>query len=299
MLDEVQEALAGIPAGPILDATVGGGGHAAALLVARPDCSLVGIDRDQSALEAAGRRLEAFGDRVSLAQASFSDLGAVLDGHGAGCLSAFLFDLGVSSPQLDRPERGFSYREAGPLDMRMDTSQGLTADEVVNGYGGQELERLLRQNADERFARRIAARIVEARPVRDTAQLAELVRSAIPAAARRRGGHPAKRTFQAIRMEVNGELQQIPMALDAAIDRLCRGGRGAVLSYHSGEDRLVKACFDQAVSGGCTCPPRLPCACGALSTAVPRPRRARRPQPDEVASNPRAASARLRTMERA
>ena len=211
---------------------------------------------------------------------------------------AVLFDLGVSSPQLDRAERGFSYRQAAPLDMRMDRRGGPTAATVVNEYPEAELASVLRRYGDERFAARIARAIVAARPVSTTGELADLVREAIPAPARRRGGHPAKRTFQAIRIEVNDELAILPGSIDAAIELLAPGGRIAVLSYHSGEDRIVKDRLREAETGGCTCPPGLPCVCGA----VPVVRLLRRggwvADPAEVARNPRAESARLRAAER-
>ena len=298
MAAEVLDALDPCPPGPVLDATVGGGGHAALLLDARPDLSVVGLDRDDVALAASGERLAPFGSRALLHRSAFGELGPALDGLGVGPLSGFLFDLGVSSPQLDVADRGFSYREAGPLDMRMDRRQPLTADDVVNGYPEADLARLLSENADERHARHIARAVVAARPVRDTAALADLVRSAIPAPARRTGGHPAKRTFQAIRIEVNDELGQLAGALDEAIGRLRPGGRGAVLSYHSGEDRIVKARFDHAATGGCACLSRLPCACGAVPVATLPRRSGRTPASGESERNPRAASARLRVLER-
>jgi len=298
MCDEVLAVLSSGPPGIVLDATVGGGGHAAAILAANPDMSLVGLDCDDAALTAAAKRLERFGDRAVLHRSAFGDLAGVMDAVGVECISGFLFDLGVSSPQLDHAERGFSYRVAGPLDMRMDRRQRLTAAEVVNGYEEAELARILHRHADERHARRIARTVVAARPVADTARLAELVREAIPAPARRRGGHPAKRTFQAIRIEVNGELDQLAGALDEAVRRLVPGGMGVVLSYHSGEDRIVKERFDRAATGGCACPPRLPCVCGATPMATLARRASRTPDVDEVAGNPRAASARLRSLER-
>ncbi|MED5600734.1 MAG: 16S rRNA (cytosine(1402)-N(4))-methyltransferase RsmH [Actinomycetota bacterium] len=298
MVAQVLKVLGEAPGGVILDATLGGGGHAEAILEARQDIRIVGIDRDDHALAAAGSRLAVFGDRIQLERSAFVDLGSVLDGLGIDGLAGFLFDLGVSSPQLDHAQRGFSYREAGPLDMRMDRRQTLTADQVVNGYDEAAFARLLVDNADERHARRIARAVVAQRPISDTARLAEIVRDAIPAPARRRGGHPAKRTFQAIRIEVNGELEQLADSLDEAIRRLVPGGRGAVLSYHSGEDRIVKRRFDLAATGGCTCPPRLPCACGAVPLVVLARRAGRVPDEAEAATNPRAASARLRVLER-
>ena len=298
MCDEVLEVLGSGPPGIVLDATVGGGGHAAAILAANSDMSLLGLDRDDAALTAAGEHLARFGDRVVLHRSAFGDLAGAMEAVGVEHISGFLFDLGVSSPQLDCAERGFSYRQAGPLDMRMDRRQRLTAAEVVNGYEEAELARILHRHADERYARRIARTVVAARPVTDTTLLAELVREAIPAPARRRGGHPAKRTFQAIRIEVNGELDQLADALDEAVRRLVPTGRGAVLSYHSGEDRIVKERFDRAATGGCACPPRLPCVCGAKPKVILPRRAGRTPGVGEAADNPRAASARLRSLER-
>lgn len=295
MVDRVVEVLAPVPAGTYVDATVGGGGHAAAVLAAAPHLRLVGLDRDADAIAAAGERLAPFGDRARLVHARFDELASVVDGP----VSAVLFDLGVSSPQFDRPDRGFSYRADAPLDMRMDRRDPVTAADIVNTWGGDELARLLRTLGDERFANRIARAIVAARPVDTTARLAEVVADAVPAPARRRGhGHPARRTFQALRIAVNRELEVLPVALDAALDLLAPGGRCAVLAYHSGEDRIVKERFREAATGGCTCPPGLPCTCGA----EPRFRLLRRgawmPAADEVAANRRAESARLRAVER-
>ncbi|GAC1314227.1 MAG: 16S rRNA (cytosine(1402)-N(4))-methyltransferase RsmH [Acidimicrobiales bacterium] len=293
MVDEIVAVLAPVPPGLFVDATLGGGGHSAAVLHAHPGLRLVGIDRDPDALAAAGARLAEFGDRVTLHRGRFDDLAAV-----APSASAVLFDLGVSSPQLDRPERGFSYREAGPLDMRMDPSQGLTADAVVNTYTERHLAELFRANGESKFARRIAAAIVARRPIPDTAELAEIVRDAIPAPARRHGGHPAKRVFQAIRIEVNAELDVLAPALQAAMEVLSVGGRVAVLTYHSGEDRIVKATFVEAATGGCTCPPGLPCVCGADPAFRLVFRGSRTPGAAERTANRRAESARLRVIER-
>jgi 16S rRNA (cytosine1402-N4)-methyltransferase len=212
--------------------------------------------------------------------------------------SGVLFDLGVSSMQLDDPERGFSYRGDGPLDMRADRRQSTTAADVVNGYDEGSLARVLARHGEERFAGRIARAVVAARPLSTTGQLAEIVRDAIPAPARRRGGHPAKRTFQAIRIEVNGELATLGAAIDRAIDLLVPGGRCVVLAYHSGEDRIVKDRFAEAVTGGCVCPPRLPCVCGAVPRVRLVWRGAHRPGPAELAANPRSESARLRAAEK-
>ena len=293
MVAEVVDVLRPVPAGVIVDATVGAGGHAAALLDALPQHTLIGLDRDDEALALAGETLARFGDRVDLRRANFDQIDSV----GAG-LSAVLFDLGVSSMQLDDAGRGFSYRDDGPLDMRADRRQALTAADVVNGYDEAHLASVLARHGEERFARRIAKAIVAARPVATTGQLAELVRDAIPAPARRRGGHPAKRTFQAIRIEVNGELVTLGHAIDTALDMLVAGGRCAVLAYHSGEDRIVKERFVAAETGGCVCPPRLPCVCGAVPTARLVWRGAHRPGPAELAANPRSESARLRAAEK-
>ncbi len=298
MLNEIVEVFSTVPAGWLVDMTLGGGGHARRLLEARPDCRLLGIDRDGAALAAARRALAGFGDRVVTQHVRFDSLGSVMEELAITAVSGVLFDLGVSSHQFDEPTRGFSYRSDAPLDMRMDTSARWSASDVVNGYPEPELARVLEQYGDERFARRIAAAIVAARPIETTFQLAEIVRSAIPAAARRRGGHPAKRTFQAIRIEVNAELEILPSALDQAIRSTQTGGRVAVLSYHSGEDRIVKASFRRASTGGCGCPPGLPCACGAIRTVrIVRPEK-RTPTSTEIERNPRAESAVLRVVEK-
>ena len=299
MLDEIVAVFATVPAGVILDATLGGGGHSEALLQSRPELTIVGVDRDPEALVAATARLERFGDRFRAVHARFDEIDRIMttDQLPRPDLSGALFDLGVSSPQLDRADRGFSYRQDGPLDMRMDPTAPWSAADVVNGYDVDELVRVIRGYGDERFAVRIARAIVAARPIETTVQLATIVTAAIPAAARRKGGHPATRTFQAIRIEVNGELDALPAALDAAIEATAPGGRIAVLSYHSGEDRIVKDRLRRA-TGACDCPPDLPCVCGAVQTVrlvrgVPK-----RPSAAEREANPRAGSARLRVAER-
>ncbi|MCY3561346.1 MAG: 16S rRNA (cytosine(1402)-N(4))-methyltransferase RsmH [bacterium] len=293
MAREVTEALAPIPAGVLLDATLGAGGHTAALLERRPDLSFVGLDRDPSALAAAARRLPS---RVRMRQCRFVDLSAVLADLGIAELAGVLFDLGVSSMQIDDPDRGFSYRTAGPIDMRMDPAAP-SAAAIVNEWPAERLASLLSDFGDEPHSRRIAQAIVARRPLGDTLELAEVVRAAVPARHRRRG-HPAKRSFQALRIAVNDELAQIPPALTQAIDRLAPAGRGVVLSYHSGEDRLVKDTLVAAAVGGCACPPRLPCVCGAVGRIRLLSRGAARPGPAETSRNPRAASARLRAFEK-
>ncbi len=299
MAERVVAVLGAVGPGLLLDATVGGGGHARALLEANAGLRLIGIDQDDEALAASDALVRDFAGRAVLVRSRFDRLADVVASNGGGDpVVAVLFDLGVSSPQLDRADRGFSYRQSAPLDMRMDRRGGPTAATVVNEYPEAELASVLRRYGDERYASRIARAIVAARPVETTGELADLVRDAIPAPARRRGGHPAKRTFQAIRIEVNDELAILPGSIDAAIDLLAPGGRIAVLSYHSGEDRIVKDRLREAETGGCTCPPGLPCVCGA----VPKVRLLRRggwtADPAEKARNPRAESARLRAAER-
>lgn len=298
LVREIIELFAPVPAGVLIDGTVGGGGHARALLEAHPQLDLLGLDHDDDALAAAATTLASFGSRVRLRDARFDRLSEVMREEGIDFVSGVLFDLGVSSPQLDRAERGFSYRFDAPLDMRMDRARHRTAADVVNSYDRHELVRVLREFGDERYAQRIATAIVAARPVRSTAELAGIVRDAIPAAARRRGGHPAKRTFQALRIEVNGELEVLAPSLEQAIDALVPGGRCAVISYHSGEDRIVKQTFRDAETGGCVCPPGLPCVCGAQPRVRLLRRGAWKPSADEVAANPRSESARLRAVER-
>ena len=298
MLDEILEIFASVPPGWVLDATLGGAGHATALLERHPHLRIVGLDRDGDALAAAKQRLEIFGERAATAHLRFDHLDQAMEALSIDHLSGALFDLGVSSPQLDRSERGFSYRNEAPLDMRMDQREQWTAGDIVNGYEESQLAQALRRHGDERFATRIARAIVAARPVETTTQLAEIVVSAIPAAARRTGGHPAKRTFQAIRIELNRELEVLPIALDVAIERTVEGGRIAVLSYHSGEDRIVKQRMRFAETGGCACPPELPCVCDAVQTVRIVRGVARTPSETELSTNPRARSARLRVVQR-
>jgi len=283
----------------MVDATIGGGGHARAVLEAHPGLRLVGIDRDRTALAAAREALDGFGDRIiALRHGRFVDLQAIMSELSVSEVSGVLFDLGVSSPQLDTPERGFSYRHDGPLDMRMDQSDGFGAGDVVNGYSESRLAQVISLFGEERYAARIARAIVTARPIESTAELAEIVRNAIPAPARRRGGHPAKRTFQAIRIEINRELEQLPVALDASIGILRPRGRVAAISYHSGEDRIIKRRFRHAVTGGCACPRGLPCVCDAVRTVRLLMPGGVVPSATERQTNPRAESARLRAVEK-
>jgi 16S rRNA (cytosine1402-N4)-methyltransferase len=298
LLERVVELLSRVPAGVVVDATVGGGGHARALLEANERLTVVGLDQDTDALEAARQALSGFGGRIVLRHARFDTLTTTLQELGHDSVVGVLFDLGVSSPQLDRPERGFSYRSDAALDMRMDRSQPRTAADIVNGYDEADLRRVLRDHGDERHAGRIARAIVAARPIATTGELAEVVRDAIPAPARRRGGHPAKRSFQAIRIEVNRELDVLETALEQAIDLLEAGGRCVAIAYHSGEDRIVKDTFRRASTGGCSCPPGLPCTCGARATVRLLKRGAWKADAAEVEVNRRAESARLRAVEK-
>jgi 16S rRNA (cytosine1402-N4)-methyltransferase len=302
LVDLVVELFAPVPPGVVVDATVGGGGHAEALLDAHPHLSVVGLDQDPDAVAAASARLARFGDRADVRRTRFDRLGdvlaEVLPGRGLAGASGALFDLGVSSPQLDRAERGFSFRGAGPLDMRMDPTRAPSAADLVNGADEAELARLLRAYGDERYARRIARAIVAQRPIDTTDRLAEIVRDAIPAPARRRGGHPARRTFQAIRIAVNDELAVLPGSLDDALDALVPGGRCVAIAYHSGEDRIVKDRFRHAETGGWTGPSHLPPPPDVHPRVRLLRRGAWRPGVDEVAANPRAEAARLRAVEK-
>jgi len=283
-----------------VDATLGLGGHAEAVLAAFPAVRLIGLDRDPEALRRARERLAPYLDRVTTVHAVYDELPTVLDQHGLSTVDGVLFDLGVSSMQLDEPERGFSYAQDAPLDMRMDPGSKLTAADVVNTYPADRLAWVLRTYGEERYASRIANAIVRARasaPITSSARLAELVRDSIPAPARRTGGHPAKRTFQALRIEVNGELDALSAALPAALDRLAVGGRIVVLAYHSLEDRIVKRAFAERARS--SAPAGLPVEPpGTAPTLRLLTRGAEKASEAEVTANPRAASVRLRAAER-
>jgi len=303
MAREVLELLASVPEGTVVDATVGGGGHARLLLEARPDLRVLGIDRDARAVAAARAALEPFGDRVRIVHGGFEDVaGIVRSNEGGqrseGSIMGILFDLGTSSPQLDEQGRGFSYWGEAPLDMRMDAAQELTAAEVVNQYSEAELVRIIRSFGEERFATRVAARIVAHRPLRTTADLVDAVKEAIPARDRRRGGHPARRTFQAIRMEVNRELPNLADGLDESVHLLAPGGRVLVLAYHSLEDRMVKERFARWAGTSEQLPHGMPVEPESRGFVRRLNRRAMRPRSDEIAVNPRARSARLRAVEK-
>ncbi len=288
-------------AAPILvDCTLGMGGHAEALLAACPQAHLVGLDRDADALALAAERLRPFGNRVTLVQAVYDELPEVLARLGHPKVQGVLLDLGLSSLQIDRPERGFAYAVDAPLDMRMDARQPLTAAEVLNSYSVSDLTRILRRYGEERFADRIARRIVAARevePFSTSSRLVALLYDAIPMAARKTGGHPAKRTFQALRIEVNDELDVLESVLPSAIAALAVGGRIAVLAYHSLEDRLVKQIL--AIKAADRAPRNLPVVPPGYGPELKLlTRGAQRPTSEEAARNPRAASARLRAAER-
>ena len=284
--------------GIVVDATLGRGGHARALLAAAPKATLIGIDRDPLAVEAGGTDLAAFEQRVRIVRDNFENVATVLERLGIETVRGVLFDLGVSSPQLDIPERGFSFRNDGPLDMRMDPTQPRSAEDVVNHYAEADLARVISTYGEERFARRIAKAIIRSRPVSGTKALAEIVKEAIPAATRRTGGHPARRTFQAIRIEVNAELDALERGLVDAIDHTEPGGRVVTISYHSLEDRIVKKLFVEQARG-CICPPDFPvCVCGRKERVRILTKRPVRPSLEEIKLNPRAEAAKLRAVER-
>ncbi len=301
MLEPCMDALAIRPEGVYVDGTCGGGGHSYEIAKRLSTGRLVGIDQDEAAIAAAGTRLAVYGERVTLVRNNFRHVADVLDSLGIDRINGILLDLGVSSYQLDTPERGFSYMADAPLDMRMDKRATRTAYDVINGYAESELRRILYDFGEERFAPRIASRIVEARaqkPIETTGELVSLIKSAIPAAAREGGHHPAKRSFQAIRIEVNTELDVIRPALEAAMERLAPGGRMAVITFHSLEDRIVKETFT-AMAGGCTCPRGLPiCVCGKKPSVKIISRKPILPDEAELADNPRSRSAKLRVAEK-
>lgn len=299
---EVLACLQPQPGEIFVDGTLGGGGHARLILEATaPDGRLIGLDRDQDALQAASRILDPYGDRVILRHGNFSEVDRILEELGIEGIDGMLLDLGVSSFQLDAGHRGFSFQVDAPLDMRMDRSGGLTAAEILQQYTAEELARIFREYGEERYARRIARRIVERRvetPLTTTGQLAELVKYSVPKGRVPSRIHPATRVFQALRIEVNGELEHVAQGLDKAISCLRPGGRLAVISFHSLEDRLVKRCF-RSESQSCICPPRLPqCVCNHRPRVEVLTRKGLRAGEEEVATNPRSRSAVLRAVRR-
>lgn len=289
------------PDGIYVDGTLGLGGHSEAIASKLTTGRLLAIDRDDRALAFARKRLEPFGDRVTLLKGNFGDLGALLDSAGVDKVDGMMFDLGVSSPQLDNAERGFSYSQDAPLDMRMDESEPVTAADILNSWSEAELRSVFWRYGEERYAGRIAAAIVARReesPLRTTGELVDIIRKTMPAAALREKQHPAKRCFQALRIAVNDELGSLERMLEQAPDRLEEGGRLLVISFHSLEDRMVKEAVRRR-ENGCTCPKDFPvCTCGFVQTLRSVTRKPVAPTPKEIENNPRARSARLRIAEK-
>lgn len=301
LLEECLDGLNIRPGGVYLDGTLGRAGHSLEIVKRLAAGRLIAIDRDKAALDAAPARFGEYLDRVTLVQGSFGGLAGILASLNVGGVDGMLFDLGVSSPQLDDGSRGFSYLQDAPLDMRMDQSAPLTARDVVNGWSQEELKRVLWQYGEERYAGPIAAAIARERenaPIETTGQLAELIRSAMPAKARREKQHPAKRSFQAIRIAVNDELGELERLLECALEALNPGGRLAIISFHSLEDRLVKTAYARWARG-CTCPPDFPvCVCGKTPRVKLVGRRPITAGEEELKENPRARSAKLRLAEK-
>lgn len=302
MAGKVVEYLGCRASGVYVDATVGGGGHAREILEASaPTGRLIGIDRDAEAIEAATRSLRVFGDRARLVQGNFREIKSILSRLGAGPVDGIVMDLGVSSYQLDRPERGFSFRFDSPLDMRMDSSAATTARDLVNTLEAGELTRIFREYGEERDAARIARAIVRARgkkPVETTGDLVRIIEEAVPKRFQPKKIHPATRVFQALRIAVNDELESLKDGIQGGIESLAAGGRMVVISFHSLEDRIVKGAF-RDLSTGCVCPPRAPvCVCGKKPVTRLLTKKAVSPSDEEVGANPRARSAKLRAVER-
>ena len=301
LLAECIENLNIRPDGIYVDGTLGLGGHSYEIASRLREGRLIGIDRDPSAIERAGKRLEPFRDRITLVHGNFGDVAQILDELGIQGVDGMLFDLGVSSPQLDEAERGFSYMLEAPLDMRMDSTAPLSAYEVVNTWSEERLNRILWDYGEERYARRITAAILAARekaPIQSTAELVEIIRGAMPAAALREKQHPAKRSFQAIRIAVNDELGEVERMMETAPDKLNPGGRLCVISFHSLEDRIVKTGIARR-ENGCTCPREAPvCTCGFVRTLRSVSRKPILPSEEEIERNPRSRSAKLRVAER-
>ena len=301
LLAECIENLNIRPDGVYVDGTLGLGGHSYEIASRLREGRLIGIDRDPSAIERAGKRLEPFRDRITLVHGNFGDVAQILDELGIAGVDGMLFDLGVSSPQLDEAERGFSYMLEAPLDMRMDSTAALSAYEVVNTWSEERLNRILWDYGEERYARRITAAILAARekaPIQSTAELVEIIKGAMPAAALREKQHPAKRSFQAIRIAVNDELGEVERMMETAPDKLNPGGRLCVISFHSLEDRIVKTGIARR-ENGCTCPREAPiCTCGFVRTLRSVSRKPILPSEEEIERNPRSRSAKLRVAER-
>ena len=301
LFNEVMESLDIKPDGIYVDGTVGGGGHSSGICQRLTEGGvLIAVDRDREALAAAEKRLEEYSCEKRFVHANYSDVDAIAEAAGKK-VQGILLDLGVSSYQLDNPERGFSYMQDAPLDMRMDDSDRLTAYDIVNGYSKDELARMIREYGEERWAARIAEFIVRERaeaPIDSTGRLTEIIKAAIPAKARRTGPHPAKRTFQAIRREVNDELGHLREAVEKLPDLLESGGRIAIITFHSLEDRIVKTEFERRLDP-CTCPKDFPvCVCGKVADVKRVTRKPIAPSEEETESNPRARSAKLRVLEK-
>lgn len=301
LLNECIENLNIKPDGIYVDGTLGMGGHSAEIAARLTTGRLICIDRDETALERAGKRLEAFSDKVTFVHGNFSDTADILENLGIDGVDGLLYDLGVSSPQLDEIERGFSYMGDAPLDMRMDSGDTLKASDVVNGYSEERLNRIFWDYGEERYARRISAAIVKYRaekPIETTLELVGIIKSALPAAALREKQHPAKRCFQAIRIAVNDELGSISRMMETAPDKLNIGGRLCVISFHSLEDRIIKSGI-AARENGCICPREAPiCTCGFVKTLKSVSRKPILPSEEELENNPRSRSAKLRVAER-
>ncbi len=301
LLSESIEALDIKPNGIYVDGTAGGGGHSYEIAKRLEGGRLIAIDQDEDAIRAAGERLREFSDRVTLVRNNFSNLEEICAALGVEQIDGFLIDAGVSSFQLDCAERGFAYSADAPLDMRMDTRNSLSARDVVNGYSEQELKRILFEYGEERFSPAIAAAIVRERekaPIETTSELSNIIKSAIPAFAREGGHHPAKRSFQAIRIEVNRELDVIEPAIRAAEKLMRRGGRIAIITFHSLEDRIVKQTF-ASLASGCTCPRSFPvCVCGKKPSVKAVNKKPILPSKEELDENPRSRSAKLRAAEK-
>ncbi len=302
LLEETIDGLHIIPDGIYVDGTLGGGGHSYEVCRRLGDKgSIIGIDQDAAAIEAAGIRLKDFGGKVRIVRANYSDMKSKLHELGIDKVDGIILDLGVSSYQLDTAERGFSYRADAPLDMRMDTRQQITARDIVNGYGEEELYRVIRDYGEDKFARNIAKHIVMERgkhPIETTGELTEIVRRAIPMKYQKRSGHPAKRTFQAIRIELNRELEVLRDSLDDMIELLNPGGRLCIITFHSLEDRIVKSAFKKN-ENPCTCPQDFPvCVCGKVSKGSIVTRKPILPGEEEMELNSRSKSAKLRIFER-
>ena len=301
LLDEVIEYLNIDPSGIYVDGTIGGGGHALAIVQRLTTGRLIGLDQDEEAIDAAGMRLKDYKDKVTIVRSNFHEIKDVLNGLNIDEANGILLDLGVSSHQLDTPERGFSYREDAPLDMRMDQRHKKTARDIVNEYSEAELYRIIRDYGEDRFAKNIAKHIVRARqdkPIETTFQLNEIIKAAIPAKVRATSGHPSKRTFQAIRIELNRELDVLKESLDDMIDLLKPGGRLAIITFHSLEDRIVKENF-KVNENPCICPPDFPvCVCGRKPKGRIITKKPVLPSEEEIEENSRSKSAKLRVFER-